>query len=173
VVGVDWPWFGQYGDELLEELKKLNIPPMQPKPQQKRAEKRTAHELEEERSQGEQPAAKKRRGQKQVAPAQNPTPTAVTINTAPPSHSTTPAPGSIGTLHPYAMHQHYATPQLSYNPYTFLRYPYAMPPPTPFYGHFQTLLQPAVHNLPSSSNVGPQNPNISLSSTGARNGGDT
>ena len=50
VVGMDWPWFGQYGDTLLEELEKLNIPPMQPK-QQKKAEKRTVSELEDEQTQ--------------------------------------------------------------------------------------------------------------------------
>jgi hypothetical protein len=39
VVGMDWLWFGQYGDNLLEEIKGLDIHPMQCKQQQKRAEK--------------------------------------------------------------------------------------------------------------------------------------
>ena len=59
---MDWPWFGQYGDELLMELKKLDIPPMQPKPQQKRTEKRTVCELEEGYSQQDElePVKKKK-----------------------------------------------------------------------------------------------------------------
>ena len=164
VVGADWPWFGQYGDALLEELKKLNIPPMQPKPQQKRAEKRTVHERQEASSQ-EEPAAKKKRGQKQVAPS---TPTPV-------NRPALPVPTSIAAPHPYAMPQHYATPQhIPYNPYSFMQYAYAMPahPPPPFYGYFQTPMQPPrVPPNPTSSNIGSQNPNPPSSSAGAQNGG--
>ena len=172
VVGVDWPWFGQYGDELLEELKKLNIPPMQPKPQKRRAEKRV-HQEEEEYSHGDQHVTKKKRGQKQFAPSptQNPTrtPIAVTVDPAPPSysatlthHSTTPSaiPNS------YVTHQHYATPQglqIPYNPYTFLRYPYTLPPAPAFYGYFQTPIRPAVPNTPYTSFS--QNEQASSSST--------
>ena len=54
-VGMDWPWFGQYGNKLLKELKKLDVvPPMQPKPQHKKTEKWTVHELEEEYLQQDQ-----------------------------------------------------------------------------------------------------------------------
>lgn len=155
VVGADWPWFGQYGDALLEELKKLNIPPMQPKPQQKRAEKRPAHEREEARSQ-EEPAAKKKRSQKQVAPPQIRTPTPASRPALP--H---PVATSIATPHPYAMPQHYTTPQhIPYNPYSFMRYTYAMPAhPPPFYGYFQTPTQPSRVSNParSTSNIGSQN----------------
>lgn len=42
IVGSEWPWFGRYGNQLLDYLISLNIPPMQPKPQQKRAAKRAA-----------------------------------------------------------------------------------------------------------------------------------
>lgn len=42
VTGEDWPWFGTYGDELLDAMKRLDIGPMQAKPPQKRAEKRAA-----------------------------------------------------------------------------------------------------------------------------------
>jgi hypothetical protein len=138
VVGADWPWFGQYGDALLEELKKLNIPPMQPKPQQKRAEKRTIHEHEKTSSQGE-PAAKKKRGQKQVASSQMRTSTPVNCPALP-------VPTSIATPHPYAMPQHYTTPQhIPYNPYSFMQYAYAMPAKAPtiqyrilyIYGYFR------------------------------------
>jgi hypothetical protein len=161
VVGMDWPWFGQYGDNLLEELKKLDIPPMQPKQQQKRAEKRTVSDLEDKQI---QPAMKKR-NQKQVvtAPTQNPTPTAV--NPAPPSHITAPAPppAPISTPHLYAMPYRYATPQQqTYNPYSSMTYPYAMYPPPPFYGYYQTPMQPNPQVL---SKVGPQNRNLSSSLT--------
>ena len=45
----------QYGDKLLKELKKLDVvPPMQPKPQHKKTEKQTVHELEEEYLQQDQ-----------------------------------------------------------------------------------------------------------------------
>ncbi|KAF4610293.1 hypothetical protein D9613_010675 [Agrocybe pediades] len=43
VTGDDWPWFGKYGDELLEEMSKLAIAPMKTKAAQtRRAEKRPA-----------------------------------------------------------------------------------------------------------------------------------
>lgn len=35
-----WVWFGKYGDELLELLNSLAIPPMQPKPKETRGKKR-------------------------------------------------------------------------------------------------------------------------------------
>ena len=44
-----WEWTGR-GDNLLEELEKLSIPPMQPK-QQKKVEKRTVSELEDKQTQ--------------------------------------------------------------------------------------------------------------------------
>ena len=149
VVGVDWPWFGQYGDELLKELKKLNIPPMQPKPPKKRAKKRV-HDLEDDQ---EQHVTKKKRDQNQIAPTQNPTPIAVTANPALPyfahvtHNSTTPVP--VANPHSYATQQYYATPQrplLPYNPYHFMTYPYTIPPAPPFYGYFQKPIQPAVPN---------------------------
>ena len=73
------------------------------------------------------------------------------------------------------MPQHYATPQhIPYNPYSFMQYAYAMPahPPPPFYGYFQTPMQPlrALPN-PTSSNIGSQNPNPPSLSAGAQNGG--
>ncbi|KAF9537319.1 hypothetical protein CPC08DRAFT_809291 [Agrocybe pediades] len=44
VTGDDWPWFAQYGDELLEEMKRLAIAPMQSKKAApKRVEKRAAN----------------------------------------------------------------------------------------------------------------------------------
>ncbi|KIJ91905.1 hypothetical protein K443DRAFT_135401 [Laccaria amethystina LaAM-08-1] len=133
VVGMDWLWFGQYGDNLLEEIKGLDIHPMQCKQQQKRAEK----------------------NQKQAvtAPTQNPTPTAV--NPMLPSHITAPAPppAPISTPHLYAMPYRYATPQQqTYNPYSSMTHPYAIYPP--FYGYYQTPMQPNPQVL---SNVGPQN----------------
>ena len=158
VVGMDWPWFGQYGDTLLEELEKLNIPPMQPK-QQKKAEKQTVSELEDEQS---QPASKKKRGQKQdvATPTQNPTPTAV--NPVPPSRITAPAPppAPISTPHLYSTPYRYATPQQqTYNPYSSLTYPYAMYPPS-FYGYYQTPMQVPAPNPQIVSNGGPQDPNV-------------
>jgi hypothetical protein len=173
VVGADWPWFGQYGDELLEELKKLNIPPMQPKPQKKRAEKRVHDsDVEEECSQQDQPITKKKRGQKQFAPTQNPNwiPTAVT-NPAPPSHSqnvtyhsTPPVPFAIQPIpNPYATQQYYATPQgpQPYNLYSFMRYAYTTPP---FYGYFQTPMQPVVPPAPNTPYRSSQNEQASSSS---------
>ena len=52
VVGESWPWFGKYGDELLEELEKMSIPPLQPKPKQPRGRKKALDEQDkvEERS---------------------------------------------------------------------------------------------------------------------------
>ena len=158
VVGADWPWFGQYGDELLEELKNMNIPLMQPKPQKKRAEKRD-HDLEEEYLHQDQHVTKRQRVQNQIAPTQNPTrtPIAVTVNPAPPSHSATlPHPTYHSMIPPipipntYATHQIYATPQgpqVAYNPYSFMRYAYTTPP-APFYGYYQTPMRPVVPNMP-------------------------
>jgi hypothetical protein len=178
VVGMDWPWFGRYGDNLLEELKKLNIPLMQPKPQQTRAEKRTIHELEDGSSQKE--PAQKKRAPKHVAPTQNPTPTTVTANPALSSHWHPATPTAIATPHPYATPQYYATPHhLPHNPYSFMRYPLPYPMPghpqsTPtFYSYLQTPMQPS-RTIPSSSNVGARNVDPpSSSSAGGQNGGDT
>ena len=97
----------------------MNIPPMQPKPQKKRAEKRD-HDLEEEYLHQDQHLTKRQRVQNQIAPTQNPTrtPIAVTVNPAPPSHSATlPHPTYHSMIPPipipntYATHQIYATPQ--------------------------------------------------------------
>jgi hypothetical protein len=48
VVGENWPWFGKYGDELLEVFKKLSIPPLQPKPKQPRGQKKVLDEQDRE-----------------------------------------------------------------------------------------------------------------------------
>ena len=125
VVGLDWPWFGQYGDELLEELKKMDIPPMEPKLQKKTAEKQV-HELDEE---DDQRVTKKKRGQKEYTstPTQNPnqTPIAVTVIPTPLSHSATSTTYSttpLSTPNSYLTYQYYGTPQLPYsNPYSFMR----------------------------------------------------
>lgn len=174
VVGTDWPWFGQYGDDLLEELNKLNIPPMQPKQQQKKPEKRTVQDIEEPRELQEQPATKKKRGQKQVAatPARNPTPTAV--NPLPPPHVTL-APASTPHPYRYTTPQYYTTPQhLTYKPYAFLQHPYGMHLPPPFYSYFHTPTQAPVPNSPPSSHVALQNSNLPSSSTaGAQNAANT
>jgi len=42
---MDWPWYGHYMDNSLEELKKLNAPPMLPNNSKK---KRTVPDLEDE-----------------------------------------------------------------------------------------------------------------------------
>ncbi|KAF4613504.1 hypothetical protein D9613_007563 [Agrocybe pediades] len=42
VAGEDWPWFSEYGNELLEEMRQLAIAPMQSKVCQRRLEKRAA-----------------------------------------------------------------------------------------------------------------------------------
>jgi hypothetical protein len=171
VVGANWPWFGQYGDELLEELKKLNIPPMQPKSPKKRVEKRHL-DLEEECLYQDQHVTKKKRGQKQIVPTQNPTrtPIAVAVNPAPPSnsaialqhvtYSTTPPalPLAIPNSY-YATQQYYATPQgpqLHNNPYAFMQYPYTVPPAPPFYGYFQTPVRPGVPYTSSRNGAFPQ-----------------
>ena len=68
--------------------------------------------------------------------------------------------------------QHYTTPQhIPYNiSYSFMQYFYAMPAhvPTPFYGYFQTPMQPLRAPNPTSSNIGSQNPNPLSSSAGAQ-----
>ena len=174
VVGTDWPWFGQYGDGLLEELKKLHIPPMQPKQQQKKPEKQTVQELEGQRELPDQRVMKKKWGQKQVTatPAQNSTPT--TVNPLP-SHTATPIPASTPQSYHYLMPQYYAIPQhLTYNPYSFMQYPYTMHPPPPFYGYLHTPTQAPIHNPHPSSNATSQNLNKpSSSTTGTQNVGNT
>ena len=104
-----------------------------------------------------EPVKKKKRGQKQVAPTQNPTPITVTVNPVPPSHSSPYHPMTPPVRivpNPYATHQYYGTPQLSNNPYAFMQYPYTMPgPAAPFYGLYQTPIRAAVSNpLYSSQN---------------------
>ena len=44
VVGENWPWFGKYGDELLEVFKKMTIPPLQSKPKQPRGQKKSTRQ---------------------------------------------------------------------------------------------------------------------------------
>jgi hypothetical protein len=44
VVGCQWPWFGQYGNELLTELLGMSIPPARPKPTRARGTKRPGNE---------------------------------------------------------------------------------------------------------------------------------
>lgn len=168
VVGTDWPWFGQYGDGLLEELKKLNIPPMQPKQQQKKTEKRTVQELEGQRELQDQPVTKKKRGQKQVRVAV--TPTRNSTATTSPSHAAKPGPpvpGSMPQSYHYSTPQYYATPQrLTYNPYSFMQYPYTMRPQPPFYGYIHTPTQAPIHTLPNTASQNPNTP--SSSTTGTR-----
>ncbi|KAJ3574267.1 hypothetical protein NP233_g1884 [Leucocoprinus birnbaumii] len=48
MVGEDWPWFGRYGNDLLEFIHTLDIPPPVPKPKKSRA-KRKVREEEDER----------------------------------------------------------------------------------------------------------------------------
>jgi hypothetical protein len=149
---------------------------MQPKPQKKRAEKRVHNsDPEEECSQQDQRVTKKKRGKTQFTPTgtQNPTrtPTAVTVNPAPPSHlqnltyhSTPPVPFAVQPITtPYATQQYYATPQgpQPYNPYTFMRYAYTTPP---FYGYFQTPMRPVVPTVPNTPYGTSQNEQASSSS---------
>jgi hypothetical protein len=98
VVGESWPWFGKYGDELLEELVKMSIPPLQPKPKQARGQKRAVDEQYRE----EEKSAKRSRTSRTTSSkkaTQNPDP-------SPPA-----APASFTTLP--------ATP-LPHNPYAHL-----------------------------------------------------
>ena len=46
VVGSQWPWFGQYGDNLLTTLLDMSIPPVTPKAQEVRGTKRPATQEE-------------------------------------------------------------------------------------------------------------------------------
>ena len=92
VVGESWPWFGKYGDELLEELEKLTIPPLQPKPKQARGQKKALDEQgEDERS------AKRSRTSRTVSSkkaTQNPAPSlpAAPVTHLPPTMPATPLP---------------------------------------------------------------------------------
>ncbi|EDR09889.1 uncharacterized protein LACBIDRAFT_325779 [Laccaria bicolor S238N-H82] len=177
VVGADWPWFGQYGDALLEELLKLDIPPMQPKQQQKKPEKRTVQELEGQREPQGQPATKKKRGQKQAAvtPARKSTPTTVNPSNPSPSHVATPGPSvpaSTPQSYNYSTPRHYATPQRpTYNPYSFM---YTMRPLPPFYGYLHSPTQAPIHTPHPLSNAASRNPNMpSSSTTGTQDVGHT
>ena len=112
VVGESWPWFGKYGDELLEELEKLSIPPLQPKPKQARGQKKALDDQEEDER-----SAKRSRTNRTVSSkkaTQNP---ALGMPVAPVSHfpPTTPLP---------------------HNPYTHLLAPTGSSPgSSPYLGH--------------------------------------
>ena len=47
VVGSQWAWFGQYGDDLLTTLLGMSIPPVTPKAPEVRGTKRPAAQEEE------------------------------------------------------------------------------------------------------------------------------
>ena len=106
VVGENWPWFGKYGDELLEVFKKISIPPLQPKPKQPRGRKKALDEKDEE----EERTTKRSRTSSSKKPTQtpNPGPAAQVVNHLPTSPDT-PLPHN-----PYA---HLLTPSGSSSSY--------------------------------------------------------
>ena len=69
IVSASWPWFGKYGDSLLEAMKEMSIPAMVPKPRKTRAKKRSAGDG------GDESAAKRTRVDQRTTnePAQTPT----------------------------------------------------------------------------------------------------
>ena len=82
VVGESWPWFGKYGDELLELFKKISIPPLQPKPKQPRGQKKALEEQDRE----EERTSKRSRTQitdRSMAPVNDVTPFLPTLPATP------------------------------------------------------------------------------------------
>ncbi|KAF9556931.1 P-loop containing nucleoside triphosphate hydrolase protein [Agrocybe pediades] len=63
VVGEEWPWLDKYGDELLQTMAGLAIAPMEPRPTQRRTEKRplVAENEDGASNTGEDDASRKRR----------------------------------------------------------------------------------------------------------------
>ena len=140
---------------------------MQSKQQQKKTEKQTVQELEGQRELQDQPVTKKKRGQKQVRVAV--TPTRNSTATTSPSHTATPRPplpASMPQSYHYSTPQYYAMPQrLTYNPYSFMQYPYTMRPQPPFYSYIHTPTQAPIHSPHPLPNTASQNPNTPSSST--------
>ena len=104
VVGENWPWFGKYGDELLEVFKKMTIPPLQPKPKQPRGQKKAL----DERDRDDERTTKRSR-----------TDTSHTSSSKKPAQIPDPSTGPVTHLPP-------ATP-LPHNPYTHLLTPGSSP----------------------------------------------
>ena len=118
VVGGNWPWFGKYGDELLEAFKKMSIPPLQPKPRQPRGQKKALSEPDRDE---EERATKRSRTSRTLSskkPTQNPDP-----NLALPYRPHLPPPilQVLATLLPHNL-----------NPYTHLLTPTS---PSPYLGY--------------------------------------
>jgi hypothetical protein len=104
VVGQNWPWFGKYGDELLEVFKKMTILPLQPKPKRPRGQKKVLneHDREEER------ITKRSRTSSSKKPTQIPDPSLAAVTHVPPRATLPATPLQVPhNVNPYA---HLLTP---------------------------------------------------------------
>lgn len=108
--GGTWEWFGKYGNELLDHMRSLSIPPMQPKP--KPAPKTTKRPVDDENM---GVAAKRARTTAHV-PNQTTPPTPVT--STPRSISETRPPPQTPRTHLPSQSQPSTQPGLANNPYS-------------------------------------------------------
>lgn len=100
VVGENWPWFGKYGDELLEVFNKLTISPLEPKPKQPRDQKK---ERTTKHSRMSRTSSSKK-------PTQIPDPSSALVNAVIPLPPTLPASATPAQPLPHNPYMHLLTP---------------------------------------------------------------
>ncbi|KAF4622423.1 hypothetical protein D9613_008999 [Agrocybe pediades] len=144
VTGGDWPWFGKYGNELLDEMSKLAITPMQAKiGRTRRAEKRPAPVNDND---GDNPNSGSRRKREigvtstsaaalsQMSPVGTPVNhgSAQTATTSTLTHANYNPYTPTVHHHPGSYHQHPSSVPMPipYNPY------YSMPYASPYMYHY-------------------------------------
>ena len=149
IVGSQWAWFGEYGDDLLAVLLAMSIPPMTPKAPEARGTKRPAAKEKETTGQSgdggrNERIAKRIRfeGQEASSGPVNVTPTFTAPAHFQPSPNSYPvsalylttfsaSPNTVPTVTPTRMTHHAATP-LTMNPYSRLMLPF----PSNYYSPF-------------------------------------
>ncbi|KAF4622415.1 hypothetical protein D9613_009124 [Agrocybe pediades] len=158
--GGDWPWFGKYGDELLDTMKQLDIAPVQAKPQ-RRTEKRPlagvdGNEVHVEEEGG---SLRKKRATTQSTTPVIPNPVVTPLHPASASrhqhqnftfvpHTPRTHPGSQAPS--YSSH---ATPPIL--PYTPLPYYHTPYPPYMYPPYFQYPVQPFPQQVTPSRTPAP------------------
>src|SRR6266545_1764838 len=135
VVGCQWPWFGQYGDELLTELLHMSIPPAKLKPTQARGAKRPIDnrltEIVHDERQDDGPKRKQSRVESKPACEKHCDPTIVNLPISTPA-STHPAPGIYSAPVPFLTPATPFPPFYNTTPLAHSQYP----PVFPYSSHY-------------------------------------
>ena len=131
IVGSQWAWFGDYGDDLLAELLAISIPPMTPKAPEARGTKRPAAHLDNvTMGYSGDGGRKEKRVKTHLEPqeAVSPNPVNITPTFTPLAHATWPA--TPLTMNPYSRLM-MPYPSIYYSPYPYHpNFYYPNTPPT-------------------------------------------